>query len=147
MSGSAVDNLDLDGGLQNLSLQITKVKRVKTSKLNLLRKTLERFDDEPNNLEIWKALQVLKDKADDCGEAFTVLTETCVAKMEEELDAWDDEDTECPMVARHRAAMAELGVYEKEKAKLDSDYFRLAGGVHERENSIGYQRQNLTSRR
>ena len=40
------------------------------------------------------------------------------------------------MVARHEAAMAELQAYKKGKEKLDSDYFRLAGGVHERENSM-----------
>ena len=136
MSRSAVDKLELDGALNNISPQITKVKRTKTSKLNLLRKGLERLDDDPNNLEIWKALQVLKEKADDCGEAFTILTEACMANMRVELDAWEDEDSECPMVARYEAAMADLQAYKKGKEKLDSDYFRLAGGIHERENSM-----------
>ena len=107
MSGSAVDKLDLDDGLSNLSQQITKVKRTKTSKLNSLRKGLERFDEDPNNLEVRKGLQVLKEKADNCGEAFTILTEACAAKMRKELDAWEDKDSECPMVAygcRHGGA-------------------------------------------
>ena len=60
MSGSAVESLDLEGGLSNLSLELTKVKRIKTSKLNLLRRTLERFDADQDNLEIWKVLQVHK---------------------------------------------------------------------------------------
>ena len=88
MSGSAVDKLDLEGGLTNLSAQIAKVKGQKISKLNLFRRGIERFEDDLNNLEIWKALQVLKEKADDCGEAFTILTEACVAKMREERNAW-----------------------------------------------------------
>ena len=79
MSGSAVYKLELDVGLNSLSQQITRVKSAKTSKLNLLRKGLKRSDDDPNNLEIWKALQVLKEKADNCGEAFTILTDACLA--------------------------------------------------------------------
>ena len=75
MSGSAVDKLDLQGGLTSLSAQIARVKGQKTSKLNLFRRGIKRFDEDPNNLEVWKALQVLKEKADDCGEAFTILTE------------------------------------------------------------------------
>ena len=39
-------------------------------------------------------------------------------------------------VARHEAAVAELCAYDKDTEKLDSDYFQLAGGVHERENSV-----------
>ena len=74
MSGFAVDKLDLEGSLTNLSSQIAKVKGQKTSMLNLFRRVIERFDDDPNNLEIWKTLQVLKEKADDCGEAFSILT-------------------------------------------------------------------------
>ena len=136
MSGSAVDKLDLEGGLTNLSAQIAKVKGQKTSKLNLFRRGIERFEDDLNNLEIWKALQVLKEKADDCGENFTILTEACVAKMREERNAWAGVDAECPMAARHDAAMVDLEAYEKDKERLDSDYFRLAGGVHKRENSM-----------
>ena len=73
MSGSAVDQLELGGGLPSLSSQITKIKGQKTRKLNLLRRGIKMFDDDPNNLEIWKNVQVLKEKADDCGEAFQCL--------------------------------------------------------------------------
>ena len=45
-------------------------------------------------------VQVLKDKADDYGEAFSVLTEASVLAMREELDAWEGED-ECPLRVRH----------------------------------------------
>ena len=143
MSGAAVDKLELDGGLTSLSQQITRVKSAKISKLNLLRRGLERFDDDPNNLEVWKAVQVLKEKADDCGEAFTILTEACLAKMQEELDTWADAECECPMVARHGIAIAELLAYEKDKERLDSNYFRLAGGVHERENSMAAESEAM----
>ena len=54
MSGSAVDKVELNGPLNNLSPQIIKVKRTKKSKSNLL--DLKRLNDNPNNLEIWKAL-------------------------------------------------------------------------------------------
>ena len=74
MSGSAVDKLEFGGGLASLSSQITRVKGQKTSKMNLLRRTMDMFEDDANNLEIWKNVQGLKDKADDCGEAFSMLT-------------------------------------------------------------------------
>ena len=65
MSGAAVEGLDLEGGLSDLSLQLTKVKRVNTTKLSLLRKTIERFDADQDNLELWKTLQLPKERADD----------------------------------------------------------------------------------
>ena len=43
MSGPAVESLDLEGGLSTLTLQLTKVKGVKTKKLNSLRRINERF--------------------------------------------------------------------------------------------------------
>ena len=46
--------------------------------------------------------------------------------MREERNAWVGVDAECPMAARHDAAMVELEAYEKDKERLDSDYFRLA---------------------
>ena len=95
MSGSAIDKLVLDVGLNSLSPRIPGVKRTKTSKINLLRKNLERFKNDPNNLEVLKTLQVLKEKADYCGEAFTILTKACLAKMQEELDAWNDAERKC----------------------------------------------------
>ena len=70
-------------------------------------------------------MQVFKEKADDCVEAFTILTEACLAKMQEELDAWEDADRKCSLVARYEAAVAELYSYEKDKEKLDSDCFRF----------------------
>ena len=53
MSG-AVDKLELGGGLTSLSSQVTKVKSQKTSKMNLLRKAIDMFEEDPNNLEILK---------------------------------------------------------------------------------------------
>ena len=44
MSGSTVEGLDLEGGLSDLSLQLTKVKRAKTNKLSVLRRTIDRFE-------------------------------------------------------------------------------------------------------
>ena len=103
MSGAAVEGLDLEGGLSDLRLQLTKVKRVKTNKLSLLRRTIERFKADQDNLELWKALQLNKERADDCGEAYAILTETCMAKMREELETWADTENESPLVARHEA--------------------------------------------
>ena len=37
--------------------------------------------------------------------------------MQEELDDWDVADHECPMVARHEAAVAELTSYDKDKPR------------------------------
>ena len=93
----------MEGGLSNLSLQLTKVKRVKTTKLSSLRRTIKRFEADQDNLELWKALQLNKERADDCGEAYAILTETCMAKMREELETWADTENESPLVARHEA--------------------------------------------
>ena len=136
MSGAAVEGLDLEGGLSNLSLQLAKVKRVKTTKLSSLRRTIKRFNADQDNLELWKALQLHKERADDCGDAYAILTETCMAKMREELETWTDKENESPMVARHEAARAELGAFTADRDKLDSDYFRLAGMFLERESSV-----------
>ena len=43
MSDVAVDRLDLDGGLTQLSGQVSRVKGQKTSKLNLLDRAIDRF--------------------------------------------------------------------------------------------------------
>ena len=69
MSGPAVESLDLEGGLSALTLQLTKVKGVKTKKLNSLRRIIKRFEADQNNLELWKALQLNKASAGNCGEA------------------------------------------------------------------------------
>ena len=50
-----------------------------------------------------------KERADDCGDAYAILTETCMAKMREELETWTDKENDSPLVARHEAARAELG--------------------------------------
>ena len=92
MSGPAVKGLDLEGGLSALTSQLTKVKSVKTKKLNALRKTIERFDADQNNLELWEAMRLDKKVADNTGEAFTILVETCIVKMQEELDVWTDKE-------------------------------------------------------
>ena len=71
-----------------------------TKKLNSLRKTIERFKADQNNLELWEALRLNKTVADDCGEAYTILMETCIVKMQEELEAWTDKEKVSPMVSK-----------------------------------------------
>ena len=82
-----MDKLELGGGLTSLTSQITKVKGPKTSKLNLLKKAIDRFEEDRNNFEIWKNVHVTKDKADDCGEAFLLLTEAILEAMRVKLGA------------------------------------------------------------
>ena len=115
MSGPAVEGLDLEGGLSALTSQLTKVKSVKTKKLNALRKTIERFGADQNNLELWEAMRLDKKVADDTGEAFTILVETCVVKMQEELDVWTDKDKVCPLVSKQSNALDALNAYTVEK--------------------------------
>ena len=50
MSGPAVEGLVLEGELSALTPQLTKVKSVKTKKINTLKKTIERFDVDQNNI-------------------------------------------------------------------------------------------------
>ena len=83
MSGPAVESLVLEGGLNALTSQLTKVKSVKTKKMNALKKTIERFNVDQNNLELWDAMRQDKKVADDTGEAFTILMDTCIVKMQE----------------------------------------------------------------
>ena len=52
MSGPVVEALDLEGRLSVLSAQLTKVKSLKTKKLNAWRKTIERFKVDQNNQEL-----------------------------------------------------------------------------------------------
>ena len=82
MSGPAVESLVLEGGLNALTSQLTKVKSVKTKKLNALKKTIERFNVDQNNLELWEAMRQDKKVSDDTGEAFTILMDTCILKGE-----------------------------------------------------------------
>ena len=62
---AAVDKLDLGGGLAELAAQVTRVKRQKTSKLNLLAKAARKFQDVLTNLVIWKYVQLCKERLDD----------------------------------------------------------------------------------
>ena len=81
-------------------------------------------------------MQVSKERADNCGEAYAIFTESCLTKMQKELEAWTDKDNESPLVARHDGARAELGAFSKDRDKLESDYFRLPGSFHERQSSM-----------
>ena len=138
MSGPAVQALDLEGGLSVLTSQLTKVKSLKTKKLNSLRKTIERFKLDQNNLELWKSLQLNKETAEDFGTAYEVLMEACVARMQEELER-SEVGTVSPLVAKLAVAEAELGAYVADKEDLESSFYRLAGSFHERqkaENSL-----------
>ena len=134
MSGT-VDKLELGGGLTSLTSQITKVKGPKTSKLNLLKKAIDRFEEDRNNLEIWKNVHVTKDKADDCGEAFWMLTEAILEAMRVKLGAWSGE-ADCPLKVRFGVALVELKTYESDKQKIDFKYFWLASGMQDRESYV-----------
>ena len=131
-----MDSLDLAGGLSTLILQLTKVKGVKTKKLNSLRRIIKRFEADQNNLELWKALQLNKESANNCGVAYSILVETCVARMQEELEAWMDKDKVSPMVDKMKAAGDELRAFSEDRDKLEWSYFELAGSFHERQNSM-----------
>ena len=81
-------------------------------------------------------MQSNKESADDCGDAYSILVETCVARMQEELEAWTDKDKVSPLVARIDAAGEELGAFSKDRDKLELGYFELAGSFHERQSSM-----------
>ena len=135
MSGPAVEVLDLEGGLSALSSQLTKVKSVKTKKLNALSKTIEIFEADQNNLELWEALRLDKKVADDCGEAFTILVETCILKKQEELEAWTDKEKVSKLVCKQSNAQDALKAYTVDKEELDEKYFELAGSFHARQHA------------
>ena len=135
MSGPAVEGLDLEGGLSALSSQLTKVKSVKTKKLNVLRKTVDRFKVDQNNLELWEALRLNKKVADDCVEAYTNLVETCILKMQEELGAWTDKEKVSPLVSKESNVQDALKAYTEDKEELDKKYFELAGNFHARQSA------------
>ena len=107
MSGPAVRGLELEGGLSSLTLQLTKVKSLKTKKLNTLRRTIERFERDQNNLELWKALQSSKEASDDNGDAYEILMEACIAKMQQELEIWE-RDTVSPLVSKLAVTESDL---------------------------------------
>jgi hypothetical protein len=134
MSGPAVQALDLEGGLSVLSAQLTKVKSLKTKKLNAWRKTIERFKVDQNNQELWSALKLDRETAEDFGTAYEVLMEVCMGKMQEELDRAES-GTVSPIVAKLAVAKAELASYMEDKEALESSFYELAGSFHERRNA------------
>ena len=42
---------------------------------------------DQNNLELFEAMRHDKKVADDCGDAFIILVEICIVKMQKEIDA------------------------------------------------------------
>ena len=138
MSSPAVEALELEGGLSVLSSQLKKVKGLKTKKLNTWRKTTDRFKVDQNNLELWSALQLHKETAEDYGTAYELLMEACLAGMQEELEK-SEVGTVSPLVAKMAVAETELGAYVADKEELEASFYRLAGSFHERqkaENSL-----------
>ena len=121
-----MDALDLEGGLSVLSAQLTKVRSLKTKKLNTLRKTIERFKVDQNNLELWSALKLNREAAEDSGTAYEVLMEAYMARMQEELDR-AELGTDSPMTAKMAVAETELGSYVDDKEALESSFYELAG--------------------
>ena len=134
MSSSAVEALELEGGLSVLSSQLKKVKGLKTKKLNNWRKTTERFRVDQNNLELWNALQLQKQTAEDYGLAYELLIEACVAGMQEELEK-SVAGSASPLVAKLANAEKELCAYVAEKEELEASFYRLAGSFHERQKA------------
>ena len=117
-----------------MSAQLTKVKSLKTKKLNAWRKTIERFKVDQNNQELWSALKLDRETAEDFGTAYEVLMEVCMVKMQEELDRAEF-GTVSPMIAKLAVAKAELGAYMDDKEALESSFYELAGSFHERRNA------------
>ena len=129
MSGPAVEALDLEGGLSVLSAQLTKVKSLKTKKLNTWRKTIERFKVDQNNQELWSALKLNREAAEEFGTAYEVLMEACMVKMQKELDRAEF-GTVSPMIAK--------------LAEADSlEILKLVEKVHDAANSLFVKRSNF----
>ena len=93
--------------------------------MNSLRKTIERFKADQHNLELWEALRLNKTVADDCGEAYTILMETCIVKMQEELEAWTDKEKVSPIVSKRSSAQDALKIYTEDKDELDKGTLSL----------------------
>jgi hypothetical protein len=91
------------------------------------KKTIERFDVDQNNLELWEAMRLDKKVADDCGEAFTILVEICIVKMQVE--------NIYPLISKHGNAQDALKAYTVGKEELDVRYFELAGSFHARQQA------------
>ena len=133
MSGPAVEALVLEGGLSALTSQLTKLKGLKTKKLNGWRRTLERFQSDQNNLELWAAVQSHKEVAGDYGTAYELLIEACMAKMREEVDK--SKDTVSPWEAKLAVAESELGDYTADKESLETSFYNLAGSFRDRQRA------------
>jgi hypothetical protein len=58
-------------------------------------------------------LQLNKESADNCGDAYSILVETCVARMQEELEARTDKDKVSPLVAKIDPAGDELRAFKR----------------------------------
>ena len=86
-------------------------------------------------MELWEALRLNKKVGDDCGKAYSILVETCIVKMQEELEIWTDKDKVSPMVAKMGSAQDKLRVFTEDKDTLDESYFELAGSFHERQSA------------
>ena len=136
MSGVAVDRLDLEGGLTQLSGQVSRVKGQKTSKLNLLDRAIDRFEEDPSSVVVWRDVQTCKEKADDCCEAFTMLLETIIEALGNELAASREGGEENPLQARMETVQHELDTFEVDRRRLYDKFFRLAGGIQAVEDSI-----------
>ena len=93
------------------------------------------FDVDQNNIELFEAMRQDKKVADDCGDAFIILVEICILKMQKEVDAWtpgSDKQTVSPMVSKLGNAQDALKAYTADKEELDGKYFALAGSFHAR---------------
>ena len=65
-----------------------------------------------------------------------MLVETCVARMQEELEARTDKNKVSPFVAKIDAAGDELRAFSEDRDTLELSYFKLAGSFHERQSSM-----------
>ena len=91
------------------------------------------FNVDQNNLVLWDAMRQDKKVADDTGEAFTILVDTCIVKMQEEIDVWTDKEKVCPLVSKQSNAQDALLAYTVDKEELDGKYFELAGSFQARQ--------------
>ena len=118
MSDVAVDRLDLEGGLTQLSGQVSRVKGQKTSKLNLLDRAIDRFEEDPYSVVVWRDVQTCKEKADDCCEAFTMLLETIIEALGNELATSREGGEENPLQARMETVQHELDTFEVDRRRF-----------------------------
>ena len=79
--GDAVDRLNLDGDLAELVVQVKRFKGHKASKLNLLAKSIKRFELDVTNYVVWQDFASCKRRADKYGEAYNMLLEAILAAI------------------------------------------------------------------